>query len=981
MATLHCTTCAYDGDSISAANHINTTHHYSLLDLDNDTLVKCECCSYTSIKELKLLQVGTSDLILLCDVCIHDEIAGATIHAVWNLDNGMLSLLESPWGHCAICEGTEDIMITIQGERIIVCEECADGNGIDTKLFVRRGVEGFLLRAETRHDILQMLIENSKDAGYTIPPQSSKGDVSDISDLRENDYLPNELKILRTRKIDSVKKCLKVTDAQLKSSYLMHYSVPSTSLQIDNLTSNITKLTLLPTQTLSEEEKIIKSQASFANFTPLSKTNISQLQSLHELQVKQGKTPTISSSSPCTGTGTETSNTPPKTVNQSRRPRMTYPSLFDYFRDISDHLCLETQLTIPSFTNFKVQYNAHDESTLILTIPYTAEIDALLRPQLQELDMIPFFKTQTFFIGRKSDPSIIFHCFVRETQVERQFDEKVFVDVLLESYFWNSDIGFLRGYSDLWFIPADTQVTRIMTAMLRLQQPAFQDMILGQKMITQKSVTNNGLDVKEKKWLSDVDVNLDQSKLNLSQKNAVKHALLNEVTVIRGPPGTGKTTVITQIVEELIRAKKVPVMVVAASNYAVDNIAENLLKTHPKDITRVLSRMKEASYGKDHKLADICLHHELLSVLPKKWHSLYQKFQKDQRVYGLSKNDYWQYQDALRLAKRLTLFKKTVILTTTINAASPEIENNITQVPTIIMDESTQSSEATSLIPLSLPKVKKMIFIGDENQLNCHSTIPFLEFSLFERILKNGTYPSPIMLNTQYRMHPEISTFPNREFYQGNLLDGVTSKDRKIHKLRPIVFFDTTSQKESLTYGGDEEERSYMNVGEASSIVGLIASLHTRKAIPLEDIAVITPYSGQRDLIATMIRDNKTICPNKASILEDVETDTVVVAGSGDGKTSSKKRGMTIKTVMGITISSIDAFQGREKNLVLLSCVRSNEDEKVGFLNDRRRLNVALTRAKSSLIILGSKRCLSTVPTWKRLLDELEKKGRLINEP
>ncbi|KAM9890755.1 hypothetical protein OXX79_011210 [Metschnikowia pulcherrima] len=95
-------------------------------------------------------------------------------------------------------------------------------------------------------------------------------------------------------------------------------------------------------------------------------------------------------------------------------------------------------------------------------------------------------------------------------------------------------------------------------------------------------------------------------------------------------------------------------------------------------------------------------------------------------------------------------------------------------MPVVIMDEATQSTETTSLIPLTLPEVKKIVFVGDQKQLNGVSSVPELSFSLFEKLLTNDSFKNHIMLDTQYRMHPAISKFPKNTFYDGLLKDGVT---------------------------------------------------------------------------------------------------------------------------------------------------------------------------------------------------------------
>lgn len=266
---------------------------------------------------------------------------------------------------------------------------------------------------------------------------------------------------------------------------------------------------------------------------------------------------------------------------------------------------------------------------------------------------------------------------------------------------------------------------------------------------------------------------------------------------------------------------------------------------------------------------------------------------------------------------------------------------------TVVIDEAAQSVELSSLIPLKYG-CKQCIMVGDPNQLP--PTVLSLEAakfkyneSLFVRMFNK--FPSRVhMLNVQFRMHPEISQFPSREFYRDKLLDGPENHlktRREWHAsdvFGPYRFFDVPGSHEQ-----SKTTKSLFNRNEANATFKLYCLLerHFGREFLAGKIGIISPYKQQVNVI------KKTFINELGNyILKDIDFNT------------------------------IDGFQGQEKDIIIMSCVRAQPDARgVGFLGDTRRMNVAITRARSSLWILGNEKSLVGNPVWKRLLDDTKQRG------
>lgn len=300
-----------------------------------------------------------------------------------------------------------------------------------------------------------------------------------------------------------------------------------------------------------------------------------------------------------------------------------------------------------------------------------------------------------------------------------------------------------------------------------------------------------------------------------------------------------------------------------------------------------------------------------------------------------------------RRAQEAVLSNAHVICATLSGSGHDMFQNLSIEFETVIVDEAAQCVEMSALIPLKYG-CQKCILVGDPKQLpptvfSKEAARFQFEQSLFVRMQKN--HPDDIhLLDTQYRMHPEISLFPSRTFYDGKLLDGgdmAGLRKQKWHQsmlLGPYRFFDVQGQHQAAPKG-----HSLINLAE----IDIAMKLYKRLTSDFPDynfkgkVGIITPYKSQ-------LRELKTrfISAYDASIIEDIEFNTT------------------------------DAFQGRESEVIIFSCVRASPAGGIGFLQDIRRMNVGLTRAKSSLWVLGNSQSLVRGEFWRKLVEDAKDRKR-----
>lgn len=358
-------------------------------------------------------------------------------------------------------------------------------------------------------------------------------------------------------------------------------------------------------------------------------------------------------------------------------------------------------------------------------------------------------------------------------------------------------------------------------------------------------------------------------------KAAEKALQSNSVSLIHGPPGTGKTRTLIAIIRKLVSEGN-RVLACAHSNQAVDNLIIG---------SSSLRNTDENSLHYD------SLHDNL----------------KISRVGNGIRNNLVKanYSD-------VNASSADVVATTMNNAEKFDIDS----FDVAIVDEASQASIASTIIPFNA--AKKTILAGDHKQLPPYSTNEFGEgkmmMYLFEHFLNIYGDDISTMLNIQYRMNDKIATFPSQSFYDNKLQSAEQNYDWTFGGLSPIIAYDNNTYEEQTT------GKSYKNTGESKIIANQVDSLLNYGAKE-KDIGIITAYSGQIESI-----ENE---------LDNIEHST-----------------------KNIKVNTIDSFQGSEKEIILVSFVRSNEQGRTGFLSipneGKRRLNVAMTRAKKRLVLVGN---------------------------
>ena len=438
------------------------------------------------------------------------------------------------------------------------------------------------------------------------------------------------------------------------------------------------------------------------------------------------------------------------------------------------------------------------------------------------------------------------------------------------------------------------------------------------------------------------------SSLNPSQERAIRQVLTSPLSLIQGPPGTGKTLTTATVVYHMSRMYKAQILVCAPSNVAVDHLADRLSKTG-LSVVRVLSKGREQ--GLPCLVDALCLHTlvgKFAGGLPssstlKRLHNLREE------VGTLQSKDFDEYMKLREAVEERILGAADVICTTCSTAADKRLANF--RMKHVVVDESTQACEPEVLIPF-VSGAKQICLVGDHCQLgpitmSKAASAAGFGISLFERLVSVGYRPH--RLEVQYRMHPFLAEFSSTKFYDGALQNGVTAAQRTSSQYfpwpdptKPLFFYNTNAPEEMGSSG-----TSCLNRTEAALAEKIVSHLMRNGANP-DQIAVITPYTAQRGYLVNYLARNG---PLGAEAYSHVE------------------------------VASVDSFQGREKDFIIISCVRSNESSAIGFLKDWRRLNVALTRARLGLMVIGNAKVLSRHPLWHDYLEFCQRHDLLVDGP
>jgi regulator of nonsense transcripts 1 len=426
--------------------------------------------------------------------------------------------------------------------------------------------------------------------------------------------------------------------------------------------------------------------------------------------------------------------------------------------------------------------------------------------------------------------------------------------------------------------------------------------------------------------------------LNEPQLIASKAAIERRLTLIQGPPGTGKTHTAVRILESWARQDVGTILAVADSNVAVDNLLEGLLARGVRAVrlgqpVKVREKLREATMDaqmETHPLRrDLETQLELNEKLNRRISSMKGKEK------GLAHRDIkkgWKETRRIENQIRDDILDKTQIVCCTCIGSGNQILDG-RRFPQVLIDEATQATEPASLVPL-IRGARQIVLVGDHKQLpptvlSFRAEEKGLRSSLFERLVDLGI--EPLLLTKQYRMHPAISKFPNQQFYSNKLIDGVSAENRPAPA--GLLWPDWDNPVAFIPVDGGEvvspDGTSRENPIEVSWVLKITEDLLDAGELTKKDIGIITPYAGQVRAIRNSMSEE----------LDDVEVRTV------------------------------DGYQGREKEVIIFSCVRSNPEQNVGFLAEPRRLNVALTRAKRGLIVIGDPSTLRSDKNWQAWLE------------
>lgn len=448
---------------------------------------------------------------------------------------------------------------------------------------------------------------------------------------------------------------------------------------------------------------------------------------------------------------------------------------------------------------------------------------------------------------------------------------------------------------------------------------------------------------------------LAESALNDSQMEAVRHILSAEdVAIVHGPPGTGKTTTLVQAIISVLQQES-QVLVCAPSNAAVDLLVEKLSEQHI-NVIRIghPARVTEDALEKtvDALVANHPVYNDLKKIRQKKEEFRKLAF-KYKRNFGHAERSQRKrlLQEASALqaeAEALEYYilediigKAQVIAATLVGVSGNQLQKR--RFSTVFIDESAQALEPACWIPIM--RSDRVVFAGDHHQLpptikSINAARGGLANTLFEKVIDQKKIGS--VLKLQYRMNEKIMNFSNAQFY-GNALEAHVSVAN--HSLmggeEPFEFIDTAG-------GGFGEEinpetLSRYNKEEANFLLKHLTSL-VERVVPNEadvrfeepfSIGIISPYKAQINLLSDLLHNYEI----PAEIKEN------------------------------ITIDTIDAFQGRERDVIYISLVRSNEKGEIGFLGELRRINVAMTRARKKLVMIGDSATLGQNRFYSDLID------------
>ncbi|GAB2537193.1 IGHMBP2 family helicase [Spirosoma aerophilum] len=445
-------------------------------------------------------------------------------------------------------------------------------------------------------------------------------------------------------------------------------------------------------------------------------------------------------------------------------------------------------------------------------------------------------------------------------------------------------------------------------------------------------------------------------RLNESQQRAVEKILVaNELAIVHGPPGTGKTTTLVQAIKALHKQDHKKILVVAPSNTAVDLLSEKL---HEEGLNvlrvgnpaRISDRLMALTL--DHKMAEHSLMKEA-KKLKKQANEFKNMAHKYKRSFGKAERDQRKalFDEAHRMMKDVgnteqyiidDLIAKAQVITATLVGSNQYMIRNLA-FQTVVIDEAGQALEPACWIPIL--KGQKLVLAGDHCQLSPtiksnEAARKGLSITLLEKCV--ALHPEAVtLLEEQYRMHENIMGYSSQVFYENRLRAHASVASHSLFSGdSSLLFIDTAGcgfdEKLEGTSSTNPEEAALL-MKHLTHVVTELAPYYSPENFP--SVAVISPYKQQLNILTEQLHHSPELQPYRNNI----------------------------------AVNTIDSFQGQERDIVYISMTRSNDQGDIGFLSDVRRMNVAMTRARKKLVVVGDSATLAGLPFYADFITYAEK--------
>lgn len=464
--------------------------------------------------------------------------------------------------------------------------------------------------------------------------------------------------------------------------------------------------------------------------------------------------------------------------------------------------------------------------------------------------------------------------------------------------------------------------------------------------------------------------------LNPTQERAVNEVLwAKDVTIVHGPPGTGKTTTLVEAINETLMRES-QVLVCAQSNMAVDWISEKLVDRGINVLrignpTRVNDKMLGFTYER---------RFESHADYPQLW-AIRKAIRELRKNRKKGSENYHQKMDRLKsraaeieLRINAELFGEARVIACTLVGSAHHLLEGM-KFGTLFIDEAAQALEAACWIPMR--RASRVILAGDHCQLpptvkSIAALRAGLGKTLMERIAENK--PEVVtLLKIQYRMNDEIMRFSSDWFYGGKVESAPQIKYRSVLDYdHPITWIDTSKEENQITIEGEDAPEDSASTSSSVSAANQNSDLNFKEQFVGESFGRINKAEAELTLLTLAEYFTKI---GKQRVLEeriDVGIISPYRAQVQYLKKLIKKYEFFKPYRRLISVNTVDGFQGQERDVILISLVRSNDEGQIGFLKDLRRMNVAMTRARMKLIILGNKNTMTKHPFYKKLWEYVE---------